>query len=60
MEEDKASALRDMRAGRRALSQQMAADRAATANLLADGLATLEKGRALLAWFTRAQRLGLG
>jgi hypothetical protein len=58
MEDDQASALRDIWAGHRALSQCMAADQATTAKLLADGRETLKQGKALLAWFARAERLG--
>jgi hypothetical protein len=58
MDDDQVSALRDMWAGHRALSQYMAVDQAITAKLLADGREAVEQGKALLAWFARAERLG--
>jgi hypothetical protein len=57
-DDDQASALRDMRIAHRALFRCMTADRAITAKLLADGWATLERGKALIAWFAHAERLG--
>jgi hypothetical protein len=51
MENDLTSALRDMRIEREAHARAMVADRSATAKLLADNRAVLERGHELIAWF---------
>ena len=56
MENYLTSALRDMRIEREAHARVMVADRSATAKLLADSRAVLERGHELIAWFAWAAR----